>query len=177
MTKRFKLFLLDANVVIELFRQGIWDTVVEKCDVYLSRTVAEIEAHFYETDDGRRHDFDLMPYIRENNITVFEIPPSRLKKFYSEFNIEYLEKLDPGESESLAYLMEQKEAYRICSADKIVYRVLGNLCASEKGISLEEILDQIGLTRRLIYQFSKAYRIKWSNKGFEEGIRGIGLKK
>ena len=40
--KKFRLLLLDANVVIELFRHGIWARVIETCEVYLSRTVVPV---------------------------------------------------------------------------------------------------------------------------------------
>ncbi len=39
--KKFRLLLLDANIVIELFGQGIWDRVIDLCDIHLARTVAE----------------------------------------------------------------------------------------------------------------------------------------
>ena len=125
--KKFKVLLLDANVVIQLFKLGVWDEVVERCEIYLSRIVAEIEAHFFRADDGRRHDFDLGPYVREDKIKVFDIPVSELKNFTDRFDPIYFEKLDPGEVESIVYLLSQSEEHLFCSADKIVYRVLGNL--------------------------------------------------
>jgi len=70
--------------------------------------------------------------------------------------------------------MNEDEDYYISSADKIVYRVLGNLSLGEKGISLEEILDSLGMKRQVLRMFGKAYRKEWTQKGFEENIRGIG---
>jgi hypothetical protein len=61
MTKRLSFLLLDANVVIYLFKLGIWDKLVAACDLHLARTVVQ-ESHFYEDDHGQRHDFDLTPY-------------------------------------------------------------------------------------------------------------------
>lgn len=81
--KRFRWLLLDANVVIELFRQGIWDRVVGLCDISLSRTVAEQEAHFFEDDEGERRDFDLRPYAEDGRIRVFDVSTSELAKFLS----------------------------------------------------------------------------------------------
>ena len=62
--KKSNLLLFDANVVIELFRQGILDKVIESYDVHLSKTVTD-EAHFYETPEGERHDFDLTHPIHD----------------------------------------------------------------------------------------------------------------
>jgi hypothetical protein len=88
----------------------------------------------------------------------------------------YFEKLDPGETESLAYLLRQSDECWICSADKIVYRVLGNLGRSEQGVSLEEVLNEVGLGRKLSGGFTRAYREEWTRKGFQEGLGGIGAR-
>ena len=175
--KKFSLLLLDANVVIHLFKLGIWEALVAQCDVHLSRTVAEHEAHFYETEDGERHDFDLEPYIADSRISVIDVAPSDLIAFKNSFGPAYFEKLDPGEAESLAFLMDLDTECWLCSADKIVYRILGALGRAEAGISLEEVLQQIGLSRQLPRQFTKPYREQWTAKGFQEGLWGTAFKK
>lgn len=176
MTTKFRLLLLDANVVIELFRQGIWDRVIELCDIHLARTVAEGEAHFYEDEHGDRQDFDLLPYAQDGRITVFDVTATELSAFFSQFDPSYLERLHAGEAESLTYLMTSPEPCLICSADKIVCRVLGNFNRGEQGVSLEEILQRIGLGRELSSPFSKAFREKWTAKGSQERIQGTGSK-
>ena len=88
-----------------------------------------------------------------------------------------MEKLDDGETESLAQLINSKEQYLICSADKIVFRILGNLNRSEQGISLEEILQRVGLGVALPRPFTKSYQKEYTGKGFTEGLGGIGHKK
>jgi hypothetical protein len=42
-----KLLILDANEVIYLHEKGLWQAVLSRCEVFLSRTVAEDEAKFY----------------------------------------------------------------------------------------------------------------------------------
>lgn len=174
--KKFRLLLLDANVVIELFRHSIWDRLVDSCDIHLSRTVAQDEAQFYEDEQGEKQHFDLGQDIAAGKITVFDVLPSELIAFRSQFDITYFERLDTGEAESLAYLMNSSEPCLICSADSIVYKVLGNLHQAEQGVALEEILQQVGLTRQLSWQFTKRFRETWTNKGFQERLGGIGHK-
>ena len=174
--KKFRLLLLDANIVIELFRLGIWDRLVDLCEIHLARTVVDTEAHFFLDDDGDRHDFDLDAYARGGKIHVFDVAPSDLAAFLDSFDPVYFEKLDPGETESLAFLLNATLDCRLCSADKIVFRVLGSLHRGEQGISLEEILHQVGLSRALRREFSRAYREQWTDKGFQEGFQGIGPK-
>jgi hypothetical protein len=174
--KKFRLLLLDADVVIDLFALGIWDSVLERCEVYLAGTILQ-EAHFYVDEHEVRQDFDLKTYAVAGKLTVFDVVPSELAAFKRRFDPQYLEKLDPGETESLAYLLNQMaQDFRLCSADKIVYRVLGALRLREKGISLEEVLEAIGYGRQLPRHLTKAYREQWTTKGFVEGLSGVGLR-
>ena len=68
----------------------------------------------------------------------------------------------------------RRSRYLISSADKIVYRVLGNLNRAEQGISLQEVLQQVGLGRPLPHEFSKGYREYWTGRGSQERIQGLG---
>lgn len=174
--KKCRLLLLDANVVIELFGRGLWERVIDLCDVHLSRTVAEVEAHFYVDEKGERHDFDLQQDASAGRISVFDVTPSQVDTLRSEFDLEYAEGLDPGEAESLVRLLSSSEPWLVCSADKIVYRVLGNLGRSDQGMSLEEVLHRIGLGRSVGYAFAKAYRECWTRKGEVERVQGRGRK-
>jgi len=106
----------------------------------------------------------------------FDIRPSELSAFRALFDPSYLEKLDDGETESLSFLINSPERFLISSADKIVFRILGNLKRSEQGISLEEILQGVGLGINLPRQFTKLYREEWTQKGFAEGLGGFGYK-
>jgi hypothetical protein len=105
---------------------------------------------------------------------VFDVPLADIRTFRDRFDPTYLERLDPGETESLAYLLKANAEIRICSADKIVYRVLGNLDRSEQGLSLEEVLRTVGLARPLPQQFTKTFRERWTAKGVEESLHGTG---
>ena len=172
--KKFRLLLLDANVVIEISRQGLWDQVIARCDIHLAQTVLD-ESQFYDDDQGERHYIDLTSYITAKSIAVFDLTPSQMNGFRAQFDPVYFEKLDPGETESLAYLLDQSDKCMICSADKIVYRVLGGLDRPDQGISLDEVLSQIGLGRRLGREFTRAYKEEWTQKGFQEGFTGIGI--
>lgn len=93
------------------------------------------------------------------------------------FGPDILTKLDPGEAESLAILLNSNKRFIVSSADAITYRVLGALKCSDQGISLEETLQAIGLTKHLVYKFSRAFREKWSQRGFSEGVSGLAFIK
>lgn len=173
--RKLKSLLLDANIIIELHRLRLWDEVTAKWCVLLAETVVG-EAQFYSDDKGVPYDIDLQPYIDEGKVDVFELTPSEVQGFLGKFGPIYLEQLDPGEAETLAYLLGGQDRGQLCSADKIVYRVLGNASRSADGISLEEVLQQVGLGRSLDRPFTKAYREEWTKKGFADHLGGRGLR-
>lgn len=171
---RFRLVLLDANVVIQLFELGAWQQVAERCEILLSRTVID-EAHFYERD-GERFDIDWDELTKDSSIQIRSVSPNDVQAYCKRFDKDYYDKMDPGEAESLVLLEREAEA-RICSADKIVWRVLGNINQPERGISLEEILQQIGLTKPLPDRFSKRFREQWCRQGSQDHFLGKGDRK
>ena len=173
--KKFRLLLLDANIVIEISRHGLWDQIIARCDIHLARTVVG-EAHFYPDANGGQQPIDLTSYVNANSITVFDLTPSELTALRAKFDPVYFEKLDPGETESLGHLLRQSDQCQICSADAIVFRVLGNIGRSDQGVSLEEVLSATGLSRQLVWKFTKSFREHWTKKGFQEGLGGIGSK-
>jgi hypothetical protein len=176
MTKRLKLLLLDAGVVIHLHELGLWAAFTEQCDVHLTRTVADVEVRYCDRPDSRV-DIDLSPDRASGRITVADVDASVLNQFLDQFDPVYMEGLDPGEREALAFLVAAPQEYLISSGDKIVYRVLGRLQRAEQGLSLEEALAKIGLGRHVAYPYSRAFRERWTKQGQQDMIRGIGLKR
>lgn len=174
--KKLRFLLLDANIVIQLFELDVWSQFIEKCDVLLARTVAEREAQFFTDEQEERHEIDLNEDIAANRILVVDVAPAELKQFFDRFNPLYLERLDPGEAESLAYLAQSRDPCHICSSDAIVFRVLAQLGLIERGLSLEEALQQIGLGRKLHSQFTRQFRESWTKRGQTESIQGIGMR-
>ena len=169
MAKKFRLLLLDAGIVIKLFEMGLWDRLLERCEVHLSRTIAA-EAHFWVDDEGQRRDFDLASYEASGAITVFDVTLAQDAELTKPFGLDYLERFDAGEREALAHLVTSPLPYAICSADSIVFKVLGFLHRAEQGVSLEEILQRTGFRRQMPWQFSKAFREKYTREGFCDGL-------
>jgi hypothetical protein len=169
-----KLLILDACVVIQLHELGRWEDVQKRCDLYLSDIVASREVRF---DNANGVMIDLAPTIASGAITTFAVSEEGIESFRNRFDHDYLGVLDDGEAESLAYLFASKEDWLISSADRIVFRVLGNLHRSEQGISLEEILDRLGSTASgLPQQYTKRFREQWTETGYQERMRGVGFR-
>ncbi len=174
---KFPRLLLDANVIIYAHELGIWDKLVEKCEITITRTILEDEAYYWYDDQERPHAIDLNHNINEKEINCIDVPISQLNTFLKKFDLTYLGRLDPGEADSLALMDNSEESWIICSSDAIVYKVLGCLGRSEQGKSLEEILNEIGLGRKVKLQYSKEFKKQCTLQGEQDGIIGMGLKK
>jgi len=175
---KLKLLILDAGVVIKLHEMRLWTAVIDKFEVHLSSIVARRESKYHQAEDDEwGEDIDLTHDIESNQITVFEVPEQEILSFKSQFDASYFADLDDGEAESLAMLVRVKEDYRISSGDAIVYKILGNLNLGEQGISLEEILQQCGMGRKIEgFQYGKAFRQQMTQVGANDMIQERGRK-
>lgn len=167
--KKLRFLLLDAGPIIKLFELGIWEQFIKACDVTITRTVAENEVVFASKGDDKEY-IDLMSYERQINIV--DVEPSAVIAFYNKFDLLYKDIIDPGENETLAFLDTSSENWRVCAADHAVFRILGLLGKAEHGVSLEEVLRDIGLSRKLEWQYTKKFREKYTNMGQIDSIQG-----
>lgn len=174
--KKFPFLLLDAGPIIKLFELDIWDEFIERCDVTISRTVAEQEVVFANKEDDKVYiDFGLKPWEEKGLIKIIEMKPSEVKLFYKKSNLEGKYKIDPGEEEALAFLCERPKDWKLCSTDGPVFGVLGFLGKGDQGISLEEALKEIGLSRELECKYTKRFREKYTRLGRIDSVHGKGL--
>ncbi|MEK7468650.1 MAG: hypothetical protein AAB074_14665 [Planctomycetota bacterium] len=171
MAKKFRFLLLDADVLIELWRRGVWKHLLTLCDVTIVETVRH-EARFFEDAEGSRHDIDLDPDIASGDVKVVQVPIAEIQKLMEDIPVSWHPDMNPGETASLAWLLAQppEPAYLVCSADHITFRVLGMKRRSAAGISLEEVLASIGRVQKLARHFTKQYREDISRQGFADGI-------
>ncbi len=170
-----KLLILDANVVIYLHELHLWDILLSRQEVYLAHIVVQ-EVKYYRTP-GADKIIRLSEETPQGRVNIFEQTPTQLKQFFDRFDRMYRESLDDGEAESLAYLFHSQEEYLICSGDAIVFRILGLLGRSEQGVSLEEVLQNVGLGRAVEKQFTKQFREKHTKQGEQDRVQNRGLRK
>jgi len=173
--KKFPFLLLDAGPIIKLFELGIWDDFIRSCTVTISRTVAnEAKWASRELEDVR---IDLSSYEQGRLIQVIDSDSSLVKTFYDRFDLQYRVEIDDGEKEILAFLCGSEEKWLACSADHVVFRVLGLLGKADQGISLQEILDSVGLSKtNLEPEYTKSFREKWTRKGQTDSVQDKGVR-
>lgn len=167
--------LLDANIVFKLHQRGLWDQVVQRCDVHVVETVVAVEAKYFEMGDQHRK-LDLEPHVKSGAIKMVSVNTQDVGSFRGLFKPGYIQMLDDGEAEALAYLVRMGNNCLISSADKIVWRVLGALQRRDQGVSLEEVLRNLGLHEVVEHMYTKGYREHWTGVGFRDAFVGQALK-
>ena len=171
--KKFRFLLLDAGPIIKLFELGVWDQFTARCEVTVCRTVvAEAKWASQEFTDIR---IDLDSDECNARIRVQDVELATAKEFHNRFDPSYRTIIHDGEKETLAFLCHSPEEWLVCSADSGVFRTLGALGRANQGISLEEILTQLGLGRSVEWKYSKRFRLKYTCLGQEDAIQGQGL--
>jgi hypothetical protein len=164
--------LLDAGPIIKLFSMGIWDDFIRCCDATISRIVADNEVLY--TEDGTKR-IVLNPYEEQDLIRVLDIETSTVKTFHDKLDRLRTIDIHPGEEELLAFLCSSSEDWLVCASDGAVFRILGILGRSEQGISLEEILKEIGLYKNLEWQYTKKFRERYTRFGQKDFIQDRGV--
>ncbi len=176
--KRFRFLLLDAGPIIKLFELGFWEEFVERCDVVIARTVVEEAVRTGQRDCLSYIDFPFEQADEQGRIKIVDMPRSAIQSFLQDSTIGVKYAVDPGEAETLAFLSNSSENFTLCTADGPVFSVLGFLDRAESGISLEELLQKLGLStsRKLEWRFSKKFREKYTRIGRLDSIQDTGLQ-
>ena len=76
-----------------------------------------MEATFFEKDDAKQS-IDLSDDIAQQRVQIFEVSLADINRFRAEFDPVYVGELDPGETESLAYLTQSSESFVISSGGR-----------------------------------------------------------
>jgi hypothetical protein len=171
--KKFQFLLLDTGPVLELLKLELWNKLTESCDVYMTPAIVDevIKLNFEYTDQKVN-----LTSSSQLNVTILDVELPLIKSFLGLFDSTYQGSIH-REGETLAFLWNKPEKWLLCSADSAVFRVLGLLGKAEQGISLEEILEQIGLKQNLGWQYSRKFREKYTQMGQVDLIQNKGLKK
>lgn len=140
-----KLWLLDADTIIDLLGLDVFDKLVRKQAVSAVSTVIG-EIKFFKKD-GKKIEIDFRErYVDNGMIIEFSATTEEMKEILSKLPPLDRKAIDPGELESLAVLVREEEL-KFCTCDAATIRALPLLDASDRGISVERLLKLSGLTR------------------------------
>jgi hypothetical protein len=147
-----KLLLLDADIVIDLHSNGLFNRICQSYDVYITREVIK-EAKYYKKGKYR------LPINITKTVTIVsDIDINHLREVRKEAQEARL-LVDPGESESIAYLIQNRGCI-FCTCDTAAIKLISYIDIDDRAISLEKALKDIGqnvrlLPRHLEKQFKK----------------------
>lgn len=177
-TLRSRLLLIDACVILEAYLLEVWYPLVNECRVAVPETVVN------ETIQEGRHfdefDIDIEKQIASDQIEVPSLDASDLQIVRDTCGPKFMWEVHAGELECLACLLnDQTNNSVICSSDAVVFRYLGWPQRPDQGISLEEVLGQVGIQKKslkLTGKLTEAFRKKYTDQGFQEALQKGFLK-
>lgn len=148
--------MLDADVIIDLHSLGLFDKLRKAYDIYVTREVLR-EAQYYPK--GRKN----LPIRIKQEVTVIEDIEIDCLRTVQKESREARLTIDPGEAESIAYLLQCEEDISFCSCDKAAFIIMSFMNLEQKALSLEKAFREAGynvtlLPRHLQSEFKR--RIK-----------------
>jgi len=152
-------FLLDADVVIGLHELGLWNSIVGHYGKIFLSEAAYKEPLFYYSPTNQKIPINLEPLVKKEQVKILEgkiIIESRILEFLNRFDITERPWLHPGELESLAIIVDSQDM-RFCTVDKGAIITLSIMKLHDRGVSLEELISNCGIRRRLEYKHTKEY--------------------
>ncbi len=142
------LILLDANVIIELYRLGVWSQILVQCKVFTTDYIAHNESLFYSVSNTHVP-IEIDKYIDNGDLTIIEATAEDIGALESVFSDDFLESIHDGEKEALALIAAGKHQDSIfCTADGPAIKALVMLNKGQNGISLEELLARNGFEKQ-----------------------------
>lgn len=173
-----KYILFDANIIIELYKLGVWDSLISKVEIIVPSTVVRDEALFYSADEGGiPRPINLPALIKSGKIKEAIATAAEMAALENVFDRVFIMGLDPGEAEAIALLYSGSIGDpKFCTADKAAIQALAMINRREFGISMEQILKESGLQKKIPNQFTTEFLKKWLDKGSQNLITGSGLK-
>ena len=140
-----KLWLLDADVIIDLLSLDVFDRLASSHEIFAASTVID-EVRFFKRSD-EKHPVDLQQqYVSSGLVIELSASPDEIKEVLTKLPAINHENIDPGELESLA-ILSREEGLIFCSCDAAAIRALPFLDHSDRGISVESLLKSSGLQR------------------------------
>lgn len=144
-----KLLLLDADVIIDLHSLGLFEKMSKSYDLFVTRVVFE-EAKFYKKRNQR------IPIKMGQGVTVIDdVKIEHLSEVTKEAREARLA-IDPGESTSIAYLLQGEKDISLCLCDKAAIKLIAYMNLEEHGISLEKALKNVGHHTKLYPRHSES---------------------
>lgn len=165
MGKKPRLVLLDAGAVIHAHKCGAWSQLCQQYDVVIPAIVIG-EAAFFVDQDGRRVPIDVGPDVTSGRVTKYAAPASDVALTLKRLPTQLVARIHDGEIEALTYLCVEGTAdTAFVSADGGAIEATVVLGVSDVAMSLQQILQSIGLTKNLPKEHTEEFVIAAKGRG------------
>ncbi len=145
-----KLWLLDADVIIDLLAANAFNQLVEIHDVHVAETVAN-EVKYYKVR-GKKIRLDFKgEYVETGKVKCLSVSVSSYSRLIQSLPSNIYQGMDDGEQESLAALLENLDLI-FCTCDKAAIISLPFLGCEDRGISTERLLRESGVTASILHE-------------------------
>ncbi len=169
------IVLLDADIIIDLHRFGIWENILEKNKILIPSIILRREVIYFIDDMGTKHNIHLIDNAG-STFTEVSVTAEELINFRQKFDRFIEEELDPGETEALKILLDRNDCC-FCTCDKVAIKTMALLGKREQGLSFEKLLKSSGITKNLERKHKENYFKKYLDEGSILRIQRFGLKK
>lgn len=142
--RALKLWILDADVIIDLLSLEVFEILISHCELYLSSTVIE-EVQFYKVQGQKRQIDFRSEYVETGQVQEKSASANDLQEVNALLPPLYRKGIGAGELESLAVLHKNRELI-FCSMDGLAIKSLPFLDLTSNGISVEKLLHQSGIS-------------------------------
>ena len=170
--------ILDAGPIIGLHELGAWKTFLDRYEVVVPQLVLDDEALFHSKDAATGHSepIALAADVKTGRVLVAAASLTAISRVASRFT-DALE-LHDGELEALALLTQDESYLRhvFCSADGAAIEGACMLGLTDRCLSLEGLLDMVGLGRKVPWRFTKEFTERHKREGGERAVSGFGLR-
>ena len=165
-------------IVIKAHELAIWRDLKSKISIVIPSTVVNNEAFYFDTIRGeRRFPINLSGDIATGMIAEEAATPEELRNLLNIFDDNTIEMIHDGEKEALALIYGGRFGGALfCTSDIPAIRALGLMGCPDNGISLEEILKNIGLQKPLEPHYTQSFFNHHLSRGRRDRITRTGLR-
>lgn len=157
MSKKSRLVILDADVIISCHQAGIWNQFVNHYNVQIPETVVVQEANYFiSAQTGRKVDIDLQAQVAANLIEVVFASSAEVAALAAKASHNFFQAIDPGETEAIAILYcRQSSGVKLCTGDQTAIKAASALGLGSKLVSLEKLCKDAKIKANLRPSFSE----------------------
>jgi predicted nucleic-acid-binding protein len=152
-----KLWLLDADIVIDFLALDIFDKLVEKHKIYLASTVINEIKYYIRAKKKIEINFR-EKYVDSGLVAEASATTEEVRETYTLIPKEYHQTIHAGEVESITILVK-KEDLLFCGCDAASIRILPFVDLSDRALSAEKLLERCGLSNpnKLLERHTEKY--------------------